>query len=33
MKLCDDMPEFRRKFDQVFAKYRRLTIEGIDIDW
>jgi hypothetical protein len=33
MKLCKDMPEFRRKFDQVFAKYRQLSIDGIDIDW
>jgi hypothetical protein len=33
MKLCHDMPEFRRKFEQVFAKTHQLSIEGIEIDW
>jgi hypothetical protein len=33
MKLCDDMPEFRRKFDQVFSKYHQLSLDGIDFDW
>lgn len=33
MKLCRDMPEFRQKFDQVFAKTHQLSIEGIEIDW
>jgi cytochrome c1 len=33
MKLCSDMPEFRRKFEHVFAKTHQLTIDGFDIDW
>lgn len=33
MKLCDDMPEFRRKFERVFSKQRQLVIDGLDSDW
>ncbi|MFL5866029.1 MAG: P63C domain-containing protein [Thermoleophilaceae bacterium] len=30
MKLCDDMPEFRRKFEKVFSKQHQPMLEGID---
>lgn len=30
MKLCDGMPEFRRKFEKVFAKQHQLAFEGLD---
>jgi hypothetical protein len=33
MKLCDDMPEFRRKFERVFARQQQLVIEGLDFEW
>lgn len=31
MKLCNDMPDFRRKFARVFAKTRQLELD--DFDW
>lgn len=33
MKLCEDMPDFRRKFDRVFSKQQQLVLEGLDFDW
>lgn len=30
MKMCDDMPEFRRKFDKVFARQKQFSFDGID---
>jgi len=33
MKLCDDMPEFRRKFERVFSKQQQLVIDGLDFEW
>jgi hypothetical protein len=32
MKLCDDMPEFRQKFDRVFSKAYQLEIAWDDLD-
>jgi hypothetical protein len=33
MKLCDDMPDFKRKFDRVFSKQQQLVLDGLDFDW
>lgn len=33
MKLCDDMPDFRRTFDRVFSKQQQLVIDGLGFDW
>jgi hypothetical protein len=30
MKMCDDMPEFRRKFKKVFDKEAQLSFDGVD---
>lgn len=32
MKLCDDMPEFRRKFDRVYSKAYQLEIAWDDLE-
>jgi hypothetical protein len=32
MKMCDDMPQFKRSFDRVFSRSHQMELLGFDWD-